>query len=424
MPKLKTRLSLMMFLQYAVWGAYLLSLGAYLSSIGFGEKIGWFFAAQGVVSLFMPAFVGIVADRWMMPKRVYALCHIISALCMMVVGINGFNETPSFASLFLPYCISTIFFMPTIALSNSICFSLLQCNGIDTVSEFPKIRMWGTIGFIIAMWVVNFAEIQTSAYQFILRSSLGLLFSLYIFTLPKTELLHRMEGKSVMSLMGYSAFHLFKNRRLAVFFIFAMAYGVCLQITNGFVTPYLESFAVQGEYAQSFVVKNSLFLTSLSQISEAFCILLLPFCIKKWGIKPVIVLAAIAWMFRYIFLGVGNPANGVAFWILSMLVYGIAFNFFNIAGSMFVDSETEPERRSCAQGMFMMMTNGFGTFFGMILAQKVVNMFTESEFVGNRYYTLGNWSMVWMIFSIFALLIALLFALSFKEKNRSSEDGK
>lgn len=422
MRGLKLKLSLMMFLQYAVWGSYLLSLGAYLSSIGFGNRIGWFFAVQGVVSLFMPAFVGIVADRWLMPKKVYALCHVLSALCMMIVGVNGFVDSPSFLSLFLPYCISTVFFMPTIALSNSICFSLLQRNGIDTVTEFPKIRMWGTIGFIMAMWVVNFAEIQTSAYQFILRSSLGLLFSLYILTLPKTELLHKMEGKSVMSLMGYSAFHLFKNRKLALFFLFAMAYGVCLQITNGFVTPYLESFAVRGEYAQSFVVKNSLFLTSLSQISEAFCILLLPFCIKKWGIKPVIVLAAVAWMLRYLFLGIGNPANGVVFWILSMLVYGIAFNFFNIAGSLYVDSETVPERRSCAQGLFMMMTNGFGTFLGMIFAQIVVNKFTNSEFVVSRYYTVGNWTAVWMIFSIFALLIAILFALVFKDKKRRIED--
>ena len=422
MRGLKLKLSLMMFLQYAVWGSYLLSLGAYLSSIGFGNRIGWFFAVQGVVSLFMPAFVGIVADRWLMPKKVYALCHVLSALCMMIVGVNGFVDSPSFLSLFLPYCISTVFFMPTIALSNSICFSLLQHNGIDTVTEFPKIRMWGTIGFIMAMWVVNFAEIQTSAYQFILRSSLGLLFSFYILTLPKTELLHKMEGKSVMSLMGYSAFHLFKNRKLALFFVFAMAYGVCLQITNGFVTPYLESFAVRGEYAQSFVVKNSLFLTSLSQISEAFCILLLPFCIKKWGIKPVIVLAAVAWMLRYLFLGIGNPANGVVFWILSMLVYGIAFNFFNIAGSLYVDSETVPERRSCAQGLFMMMTNGFGTFLGMIFAQIVVNKFTNSEFVASRYYTVGNWTAVWMIFSIFALLIAILFALVFKDKKRRIED--
>ena len=422
MRGLKLKLSLMMFLQYAVWGSYLLSLGAYLSSIGFGNRIGWFFAVQGVVSLFMPAFVGIVADRWLMPKKVYALCHVLSALCMMIVGVNGFVDSPSFLSLFLPYCISTVFFMPTIALSNSICFSLLQRNGIDTVTEFPKIRMWGTIGFIMAMWVVNFAEIQTSAYQFILRSSLGLLFSFYILTLPKTELLHKMEGKSVMSLMGYSAFHLFKNRKLALFFVFAMAYGVCLQITNGFVTPYLESFAVRGEYAQSFVVKNSLFLTSLSQISEAFCILLLPFCIKKWGIKPVIVLAAVAWMLRYLFLGIGNPANGVVFWILSMLVYGIAFNFFNIAGSLYVDSETVPERRSCAQGLFMMMTNGFGTFLGMIFAQIVVNKFTNSEFVASRYYTVGNWTAVWMIFSIFALLIAILFALVFKDKKRRIED--
>lgn len=418
MQKLKMRLSLMMFLQYAVWGSYLLSLGAYLSSIGFGNRIGWFFAAQGVVSLFMPAFVGIVADKWMKPKRVYALCHIISAICMLIVAVNGLNTRPSFNSLFLPYCISTVFFMPTIALSNSVCFSILQSNGVDTVSVFPKIRMWGTIGFIAAMWVVNFAQFQLSSMQFLMRSFLGVVLSVYALSLPMAELKTDRNSDSVMSRMGFTAFNLFKNRKLALFFLFAMAFGTCVQITSGYVTPYLDSFAINPEYSQLFVVRNSLFMTSLSQTSEAFLILLLPVCIKKMGIKRVITVSALAWSLRYLFLGLGNPADGVIWLILSMIVYGVAFNFFNIAGSMFVDSETDPEMRSSAQGLFMMMTNGFGTFIGMALAQKVVNLFTFSEFVKNRYYTIGDWGMVWMIFAIFALLIALLFGLTFREKKK------
>lgn len=421
--KLKIRLSLMVFLQYAVWGSYLLSLGAYLSSIGFGERIGWFFVAQGIVSLFMPAFIGIVADKWIKPKRVYALCHIISAICMLIVALNGLNPRPTFNSLFLPYCISTVFFMPTIALSNSICFSILQSNGIDTVSVFPKIRMWGTIGFIVAMWVVNFAHLQLSSMQFLMRSLLGALLALYALTLPMVELQSNQKGDSIISRMGFSAFNLFKNRRLALFFLFAMAFGACVQITSGYVTPYLDSFAIKPEYSQLFVVRNSLFMTSLSQTSEAFLILLLPICIKKMGIKRVIIVSALAWSLRYLLLGIGNPADGVVWLVLSMIVYGVAFNFFNIAGSMFVDSETKPERRACAQGMFMMMTNGFGSFVGMALAQKVVNQFTFSEFVENRYYTVGDWGMVWMIFSIFALIIALLFALSFNEKKKRNIDG-
>lgn len=418
MQKLKMRLSLMMFLQYAVWGSYLLSLGAYLSSIGFGNRIGWFFAAQGVVSLFMPAFVGIVADKWMKPKRVYALCHIISAFCMLIVAVNGLNTSPSFNSLFLPYCISTVFFMPTIALSNSVCFSILQSNGVDTVSVFPKIRMWGTIGFIAAMWVVNFAQFQLSSMQFLMRSFLGVVLSVYALSLPMAELKTDRNSDSVMSRMGFTAFNLFKNRKLALFFLFAMAFGTCVQITSGYVTPYLDSFAINPEYSQLFVVRNSLFMTSLSQTSEAFLILLLPVCIKKMGIKRVITVSALAWSLRYLLLGLGNPADGVIWLILSMIVYGVAFNFFNIAGSMFVDSETDPEMRSSAQGLFMMMTNGFGTFIGMALAQKVVNLFTFSEFVENRYYTIGDWDMVWMIFAIFALLIALLFGLTFREKKK------
>lgn len=417
MRGVKVRLALLMFLQYAVWGTYLLSLGAYLSSVGCGNRIGWFFALQGVVSLFMPALMGIVADRWVNPKHLYIVLHILSAIAMGVMWHNGQASTLSFSGLFLPYAVATLLFMPTIALSNSISFSLLREGGHATVKSFPVIRAWGTVGFIASMWFVNFSGLQISPAQFLLRAVVAVVLAIYTLVLiPAPAMSSEVSNKGLISQMGYSAFRLFKRPSLAIFFTFAMAFGLLLQVTNGYVTPYIDSFATNPLYANMFVVKNGLFLVSLSQISEALCILLLPLCISRLGIRRVIVIAATAWALRYLLLLVGNPDGGVVWLLLSMFFYGIAFDFFNIAGPMFVDSMVPEQRRSCGQGMFMMMTNGFGASIGMVVAQIVVNRFTYSQFIDGRYYTVGNWDGVWLVFAIFALLIAILFALLFQEE--------
>lgn len=417
---LKTRLSVMVFLEYAVWGSYLISMGAYLASIGLGSRIGWFFAAQGLVSLFMPALIGVVADRWIKPNLLYSACHLISALFMALMGYHCAMGQLGFEDIFPPYCLSILFFMPTVALSNSICFTSLQKAGIDVQSSFPTIRMFGTIGFICAMWGVNFLGIQASYLQFMLRVGLGLLLVIYSLTLPKYAIDRNEPKQSVAAMMGLKAFNLFRKKKMAVFLIFSMLLGVCLQISNGYASPYIENFAVFEEYADAFFVKNSILLISLSQISEAFCLLLLPFCMRRFGIKRVIIISLLAWAARYALLGFGNPTTDVWMFILSMVFYGVAFDFFNIAGSMYVDRNTDRCTRSCGQGLFMMMTNGFGASIGMLSVQYVVNKYTDSVAFGDRFYTVGDWKTAWLWFAFFALLLALLFSLTFKsdEKDR------
>lgn len=417
---LKTRLSIMVFMEYAVWGSYLISIGVYLSSIGLGNRIGWFFAAQGLVSLFMPALIGVVADRWIKPQLLYSACHFLSALFMALMSFRCAAGYVGFEDIFPYYCLSIVFFMPTVALSNSICFTSLQKAGIDVQSSFPRIRMFGTIGFICAMWAVNFLGIQASYLQFLLRAGLGVLLVIYSFSLPNCAIEGNEPKRSVAAMMGISAFHLFRRREMAVFFIFSMLLGVCLQISNGYASPYIDSFAVFEEYSNAFFVKNSILLISLSQISEAFCLLLLPFCLKKFGIKRVIIISLLAWSARYALLGFGNPKTEVWMFILSMVFYGVAFDFFNIAGSMFVDRNTDCRTRSCGQGLFMMMTNGFGASIGMLTVQYVVNLYTDSVAFGNRFYTVGDWKTAWLWFAFFALALALLFSLTFKsnEKDR------
>ncbi len=414
--KLKIRLIIMNFLQYAVWGAYLTSMGRYLGGAGMAENIGWFYAMQGVVSIFMPALAGIVADRWMPAQKVLSLCHGLAGAAMLAAGMYGLSTaTPEFGTLFTLYSISVAFFMPTIALSNSVAYSALEGAGMDTVKDFPPIRVFGTVGFICAMLLTDYLGFQTNAKQLAFSGIIGLVFCLYALTLPACKVNKSGEKKSLVEALGLKAFALFKQKKMAIFFIFSMLLGVSLQITNGFANPFLGSFEAIPEYANTFGVQHSNMLISLSQVSETLCILLIPFCLRKFGIKKVMLMAMLAWVFRFGLFGAGNPGGGVWMFILSMIVYGVAFDFFNISGSLYVDQETEPSIRSSAQGVFMMMTNGIGATVGTLSAQAVVNACVNSRPVAEQA---AGWSTAWYIFAAYALVVAVLFAIIFKYKHQ------
>ena len=417
MMNIKFRLTLLNFLEFAVWGAYLISMGLYLGSEGLGSNIGWFYSVQGIVSLCMPALMGIVADKWIQAQRLLGLCHALAGLFMIVACYYGISAAGhiSFATLFTIYTLSVAFFMPTIALTNSVAYNALEKEGLDTVKAFPPIRVWGTVGFICSMWAVNLLGIKSTPYQFALSGGLSILMAFYSLTMPTCPTNQSAEKKTLVEALGLRAFTLFKNYRMAVFFIFSMLLGACLQITNGYATSYLEAWGALPEYADSLMVKYSVIVTSISQMSETLCILLIPFCLSRFGIKKVMLMSMLAWVFRYGFFAIGNPGSGFVFIILSMIVYGIAFDFFNISGSLFVDKETDLSIRNSAQGLFMMMTNGFGATFGMLAAQMVVNnhVFNLSE--GSN--TLAGWQTCWYIFAAYALCVAILFAILFRYKH-------
>lgn len=414
----------MNFLQFAVWGAYLTSMSRYLGPAGLGEHIGIFYSVQGIVSIFMPALIGIIADRWIPAQKMLGICHLLSAIFMMSVGIYGLSADSviSFPIIFTLYTLSVAFYMPTLALSNSVAYNILNQFDYDTVNEFPSIRVFGTIGFIISMWVVDLLGFQDTAMQFVISGGIGLLLGLYAFTLPNClpNVFKQNGKKSFGKALGFDAFKLFKQKKMAIFFIFSMFLGVSLQITNGFANPFIASFESFPKYANTFGVNHSNILISLSQVSETLCILLIPFFLKKYGIKIVMLIAMFAWVLRFALFGFGNPGNGVWLLILSMLVYGVAFDFFNISGSLFVDKETKPEIRSSAQGLFMLMTNGIGATIGTLAAQAVVNEFCKwtDVTIGSQTKSMliGDWSSVWYIFAAYALVVALLFAILFKNK--------
>lgn len=407
---LKIRLALMNFLEFAVWGAYLTSMGTYLVNHDMAQHIGIFYAMQGIVSIFMPAIMGIVADRWIPAQRLLGFCHLIAGLFMgaMVYYANTAGGDIAFGTLFTLYSISVAFYMPTLALSNSVAYNALTKAGLDTVKDFPAIRVFGTVGFICTMWLVDLMGFQANENQFATSGVIGILLFLYTFSLPACPVSSGNEKQSISEALGLKAFALFKQKRMAIFFIFSMLLGVSLQITNGFANPFITSFGSIPEYADTFGVQHANMLISLSQMSETVCILLIPFFMKRFGIKNVMLIAMFAWVLRFGLFGAGNPGSGVWMFILSMIVYGVAFDFFNISGSLFVDKSTNSEIRSSAQGLFMLMTNGIGATIGTLGAQQVVN-----------YYTIDGvteWQSCWYIFAAYALVVGIAFALIFRPK--------
>lgn len=407
----------MNFLQYAIWGAYLTSMGSYLVKAGLAAHIGMFYAMQGVVSLFMPAVLGIVADRWIPAQRLLGLCHLAAALFMGAAGwyALGAGDGVAFGPLFALYLLSVAFYMPTIALSNSVAYAVLEGAGRDTVKDFPPIRVWGTVGFICSMLVCDAAGFQTSSMQFVQCAALGLVLGAYAFTLPECPVNRTGSRKSLVDALGLRAFTLFRQKKMAIFFIFSMLLGVSLQITNGFANPFITSFRDIPEYAATFGANHANALISLSQVSETLCILLIPFFLKRFGIKRVMLMAMFAWVLRFGLFGLGNPGGGVWMFVLSMIVYGVAFDFFNVSGSLYVNNTTDVAIRSSAQGLFMIMTNGIGAMVGTLGAQVVVNRFVYSQ--ATPAEQVAGWSHAWLFFAAYALVVALLFAVVFRYKH-------
>ena len=412
----------MNFLEFAVWGAYLTSMGSYLASAGFGSIIGWFYSIQGVVSLFMPGIMGIVADKWVPAQKLLSLCHLMAGLFMGATGFYGMISGCEIGILFTLYALSVAFFMPTIALCYSVAFNALSTNGYDTVKAFPPIRIWGTIGFICTMVAVDLLGFQTTSKQFLVSATLSLVLAAYSLTLLSSPVNEQTDKSSslIVRIFGLDSFKLFKKKKMALFFIFSMFIGVCLQITNGYANPFITSFKDVAEFADTFGAQHANILISLSQISETCCILLIPFCLKKFGMKKVMMMAMLAWVLRFGLFGLGDTGSGLWMFVLSCIVYGVAFDFFNISGALFVDKNTDADTRSSAQGLFMMMTNGFGATIGTLSAQAVVNAFVYDEGVSDA---LAGWRTSWFIFAGYALVLLVLFALIFRPKESLPEGG-
>jgi len=405
---LKFRLTVMSFLQFFVWGAWLITVGNYwfATKQWSGAEFGAIFSTLGISSIIMPALTGIIADKYINAERLYGVLHILGGIALLYIPQVD-NPTTFYWVIFA----AMLCYMPTISLSNSVAYNILKNNKFDVVKVFPPIRVWGTIGFIAAMWLTNLSGNKASANMFYISAISAFVLGIYSFTLPKCvpqKLIS--ENATLAQKLGLDAFKLFGTYKMALFFLFSMFLGGALQLTNMYGDVYLSEFGKMPEYANSIIVKKSTLIMSISQISETVFILAIPFFLKRFGIKQVMLISMLAWVLRFGLFAFGNPADGLWMIIMSCIVYGMAFDFFNISGSLFVETTTDSKIRSSAQGLFMMMSNGFGAFFGGLVSGIVIDKFFTLDGV-------RDWHGIWLSFAGYALVIAVLFAVMFKHQH-------
>jgi NHS family xanthosine MFS transporter len=413
---IKLRLTLMNFLQFFIWGSWLLTIGAYWfqTKQWSGTEFGAIFSTMGIASLFMPAIAGIIADRWINAERLYGIFHICGAIVLFLVPMVADPST-----MFWIMLVNMIFYMPTIALSITVAYSSMNKEGMNIIKEYPPIRVWGTVGFIVALWTISLLHFETSSAQFYVASASSLFLGLYAFTLPKCPPLGQAQKKSFLSALGLNAFFLFKSTKMAVFFIFAMLLGASLQLTNAYGDTFLHDFAFVPAYKDLIAVKFPAIIMSISQISETLFILAIPFFLRKFGIKKVMLFSMIAWVLRFGLFAYGDPAEGLWMIVLSCIIYGMAFDFFNISGSLFVETQSDPSIRASSQGLFMMMTNGFGAFLGSRISGVIIDEFYTKKSVDalGKITEVKEWHGIWLAFAAYSLVVAILFAIFFRHKH-------
>ncbi len=416
----KFRLIVVNFLQFFVWGSWMMTLGHYgfIEKQWNGAEFGLVFSTMGFASLIMPTLFGIVADKWK-ANYVYAILHLLFGITMCFLP---FIDSP--LTFFWVLLIAMCFYMPTIGLNNSIGFKVLKNEGKDPTTYFPPIRVWGTVGFIVAMWVTNLFTKewgfgQSIKVSFIIAAIMALCLSVFSFiflpVIKKEEELPSTKKKSLVEKLGLEAFVLFKQKKMALFFVFSLMLGAALQLTNAYGDSFLQDASV---FPKGGIINNfSTIILSISQISETLFILAIPFFMKKFGIKNVMLFSMIAWVLRFGLFGLaGNTSIGFILIIASCVIYGMAFDFFNISGALFVEKNTDSRIQSSAQGVFMLMTNGVGAVLGNIIAGLVIAKWFEDPITH-----LKDWPGIWVSFASYALVVAILFAVSFKYKHHPSE---
>ena len=409
---IKYRLTLMNFFQFFIWGSWLITIGAYwFQNRGWaGDKFGQIFSTMGIASIFAPSLTGILADKKINAEKLLGICHLCGAA--VLIALPQVNDPDTFFWVML---LNMVFYMPTISLSITVAYSALKSNGSDVVRNYPPIRVWGTVGFIVALWTVSLLRFETSANQFYVAAAASLFLGIYAFTLPKCPPRMRSgRSGSVIEALGLRSFSLFRSYKMAVFFIFAMLLGAALQLTNAYGDTFIHDFANVPAYKNLTAIKYPAIIMSISQISETLFILAIPFFLRKFGIKQVMLFSMIAWVIRFGLFAYGNPADGLWMIILSCIVYGMAFDFFNISGSLFVEGQSDPDIRASAQGLFMMMTNGIGAVLGSLISGAVIQ----------KYFTYADsskdWHSIWLCFSAYALVVAVLFVFLFRHRHDPS----
>ncbi len=395
---IRVQLSIMMFLQFFVWGCWYATVGNYLSqNLGFnGAVIGGIFSTISIAAIISPLFVGIIADRFFEAQSVLAVSHIIGA--GILYYLSSVSNPDTFYWVLLIY---SIFYMPTLALTNAVSFYQMS----SPEKEFPGIRVLGTIGWIIAGLIISFAKLEASSTQFIVAAAASLITGLYCFTLPNTPSESKGQPINVGKLLGLDALKLMKNRNFAVLVISSFLVSIPLNFYFAFANNFLNEAGMEFAAAKM----------TLGQASEIIFMLLMPFFFSRLGVKKMILVGILAWILRYVLFAYGDNQTMVWMFYSGILLHGICYDFFFVTGQIYVDNEAPEEVRASAQGLITLATYGIGMYLGAIIAGQIVNNYTIME---NGAEVGHDWTQIWMIPAGLAVAVLIIFLIFFREDEK------
>lgn len=406
-PTLRIQLSIMMFLQFCVWGAWYGQLSKYLTNQlhATGDQVGLVYASFSVAMIVAPFFIGMLADRFFAAQRVLAILNLTGA--MLLVWITQIKDPDFFFWVMLLYCLT---FAPTVALTSAIALRHIA----NPEKDFPSIRLFGTFAWIFIVNVVGFLGIGDQVDIFYLSITAAIAIGVFAFFLPDTP--PTSTGTPTFGqIIGADAFVLFKDRSFLIFFISSIAVCIPLSFYYTWANPsltdtYLASFP--GADPSSFNIENKM---SLGQVSEVLFMLLLPLAYSRLGVKKILIVGLLAWIIRFIFFGMGDARTGVWMLYSAILLHGVCFDFFFVTGQVYTDAKANLKIKAQAQGLITFATYGVGMFIGSLVAGKVKDIYTTEG--------VTNWLSVWMVPAAIAAVVLLLFLFLFKDNaNRTTSN--
>jgi nucleoside transporter len=400
---LSARLSIMMFLNYVIWGAWYVTLDTYLTStLKFsGTQAGAVFGTTALASMISPFFVGLIADRFFAMERVLAALHLIGAIILFAV-----TKATSFGSVYTLMLLYCLCYFPTIALTNSLTLQHVKSASRD----FPLIRVFATLGWIVIGVTIGGLGIERSPVMFILAAGVSLVMSAFCLTLPHTPPTAKGGPVTVRNLIGLAALVMLKRRSYLVFVIASILACIPLTFYFSFTNTYLNEIGVT----------NAAGKMSLGQVSEVVMMLLMPFIFRRVTVKGILMLGLFCWFVRYMLLAYGNPGSGMWMFYAAILLHGICYDFFFMTGQLYTDQEAPMHLRGTAQGMITFLTYGVGMFAGSLLSGGAVDFFTTT--VGGT--VTRNWTGFWTSSAIAAFLIFIFVAVAFKNKDKVQTKGE
>lgn len=391
----RTQLSVMMFLQYFVWGAWWVTLGTYLGqTLNYsGRQIGLAYGTAALAAIISPFFVGMVADRFFATQRILAVLHLVGAGILYAV-----SQVSAFAFMYPVLLLYYLCYMPTLALTNSLSFHHMS----DPAKQFPGIRVLGTIGWIVAGLMIGGMAIESRALPIQIAAASSIVLGLYCLTLPNTPPSNPGGGVTMRAVLGLDALQLMRRWPFAVFVVSSFLICIPLQFYYTFTNPFLNDIGVS----------NAAGKMTFGQMSEIVFMLVMPLFFVRLGVKYMLLVGMLAWTLRYVFFAFGNAEEGMPLLYAGIILHGICYDFFFVTGQIYVDREARNDIRAAAQGFIAFVTLGLGMFIGAYFSGWVVDHFTVDG--------VKDWKAIWMAPAIGAGVVMVLFGLLFYDRGEKA----